>query len=405
MVLSNSKYNIIQINAAMTVVGFMLLHAVLGLFLGDTGRTVSYFYRGLQLILSLYVLVILIKDAKIGKIPNFLSIYIVIMTLYSLRMLYDKSFGPFVGAVPQESFTENILTTIVCTFFPAYTIIVSRKYLDFNLIAKLLFWGGLISLAGALIEALRYGIVLQEDRMEVGRAFGVLQIAQMSGVVIIAAVHLFLNETKLKLVYIAGAIFSFLIVMATGARGGVVGMVVALGVYFVISSKKNKGLFVFAILALVLFYVNLVPILKSMESIFPIFSTRMLETVVEKSTGGRDPLYEEAQRLIFENPILGYSYRLNSDITGYTCHNGILDIMLALGIPMGILFVIVYYIKGTIMSIKKMVNKELMFPAAIYIFSLVTSISGSSITNATYCFSVGLLGSTYYIKLKHNKRK
>ena len=395
MSLSKGNQRIVQINAVMTVLGFMLLHAVLGLFVGDTGRTVSYAYRGIQLVLSLYVIVILFKDARIGKMPSFLSVYLVLMALFSIRMLYDKSYGPFVGTVPQSAFTENILTTVVGTFLPAFSIIVSRKHLDFEFIAKLLFWGGLISLAGALVEALRFGIVIQEDRMEVGRAFGVLQIAQMSAIVIIAAFHLLINEKTLNVVYIIGAVFAFIIVMATGARGGVVGMVIALGAYFIVSSKKNKGLFLVVIVATFLFYVNLVPILRSMESVF---STRMLETVVDKSTGGRDPLFEEAKRLIFDNPILGYSYRLNADATGYTSHNGILDIMLALGIPIGILFVFEYYIKGLIMSLKRMVDKRYMFPAAIYIFSLVAAISGSSITNATFCFSIGMLGAACYTK-------
>ena len=398
MSLSKGNQRIVQINAVMTVLGFMLLHAVLGLFVGDTGRTVSYAYRGIQLVLSLYVIVILFKDARIGKMPSFLSVYLVLMALFSIRMLYDKSYGPFVGTVPQSAFTENILTTVVGTFLPAFSIIVSRKHLDFEFIAKLLFWGGLISLAGALVEALRFGIVIQEDRMEVGRAFGVLQIAQMSAIVIIAAFHLLINEKTLNVVYIIGAVFAFIIVMATGARGGVVGMVIALGAYFIVSSKKNKGLFLVVIVATFLFYVNLVPILRSMESVFPIFSTRMLETVVDKSTGGRDPLFEEAKRLIFDNPILGYSYRLNADATGYTSHNGILDIMLALGIPIGILFIFEYYIKGLIMSLKRMVDKRYMFPAAIYIFSLVAAISGSSITNATFCFSIGMLGAACYTK-------
>lgn len=398
MTLSKGNQRIVQINAVMTVLGFMLLHAVLGLFVGDTGRTVSYAYRVIQLILSLYVIVLLFKEARIGKMPSFLSIYVVLMVLFSIRMFYDKLYGPFVGAVPQSDFTENILTTVVGTFLPAFSIIASRKHLDFDYIAKLLFWGGLISLAGALVEALRFGIVIQEDRMEVGRAFGVLQIAQMSALVIISAVHLFINEKKLKIIYVLGAVFAFVIVMATGARGGVVGMVIAIGLYFIVSSKKNKGLFLVVIIATVLFYINLVPILKSMKSVFPIFSQRMLETVVDKSTGGRDPLFEEAKRLIFENPIIGFSYRLNADSTGYSCHNGILDIMLALGIPIGILFVFEYYIKGMIMSLKRMVDKRFMFPTAVYIFSLVAAISGSSITNTTFCFSIGMLGAACYAK-------
>lgn len=400
--ISRTNYIIIQLHAVMIIVGFMFLHSVLGFVMSETGRTVSFIFRGCQLLLSLYVIILCHKDLRIKWKQDLLAFLLLFMVLYSLRVFYDSYAGPFVAQIPSSVFFENILSIIVSTFISSYAMMVTRRYLDINIISKMVFWGGLVSLIGAVKQALNLGIVLQEDRLETGGAFGVLQIAQMCAFVALSGFHLLLNSQKkwLRLIYLGGIAVSFVVAMATGARGSVLGTISAVSIYLVVSSRKNILLLLLAILAIVLAYINLVPILNWMSDYFPIFSGRMLETVVDKSTGGRDPLYELSKQLIMENPIFGYSYRLNTDATGYTTHNGILDIMLALGIPMGLLFTFIFYIKGFIMIIKKMPDKQLVFASSMAVFSLVASLSGSSITSPAFCFSICLFGSAYYYKKK-----
>ena len=191
--------------------------------------------------------------------------------------------------------------------------------------------------------------------------------------------------------------------LASGSRGGVVGLVVALGVYFVFSSRRNVFLIFIAVLAVVLFIIYLVPILIWLADYFPVISERMLMTVLENDQSERDEIRRQAINVILKNPILGFSYRLYEFSTGYRTHNGILDVTLALGIPIGLLFVFFVYIKGALFAIKNMVHKQFFYPTVMMIFVLVSSLSSSSITDNGFNFAICLLCSACFYGRLHSK--
>ena len=142
--------------------------------------------------------------------------------------------------------------------------------------------------------------------------------------------------------------------------------------------------------------VYIVPILEWISQYFPVIGYRMLETIIENDQSGREVLREKAYELIYNNPVLGYSYRLSPTPTGYRCHNGVLDIFLAFGIPLGLLVLYIAYFKSIIMATRLMDKKEYFMPVVMTIWVLVASMSGSGITDATFCFTMCLLGTIYY---------
>lgn len=398
--MNNSKYKIVQLHAALTLVGYWLFQSVFVRIYGETTQLSSIVYEGLQVVLSIYVLIICKRDSVVfGKKEPILAFYSVLLILYSLRVVFDIFFGPFSGKVAPLTFLQDFLLIVCLTFLAAWALIASRKWLDVDLIAKLVFWMGIVAIVFIRSDLQSIGVEADytQQRIEVSGGLTSLAVVRLAVFVVIAAIHLLLNtpnHNKIKYVYLLGLIVGVWMSLASGSRGGVVGLVIALGLYFIFSSRRSPLLIILAILVVVVIVVNIVPILVWISDFFPVFSDRMLSTILENDQSTRDEIRKEAINCIYQNPIFGYSYRLYYYTSGYRTHNGILDVALALGIPMGILFVYFVYIKTTFIAIKNMVDKRLFYPTVMLLFVLVSSMSSSSITDSGFNFAVCLLCAT-----------
>lgn len=397
--ITQKKYNIIQLHAALTLLGYWCIHSLVTLAIGNSTRFVSIGYDAFQFVLSAYVVIVCFRDIPVGFKKSYLSIFSILMALYSFRMVLDMIGGPFQGLLPQRVFMNDIMQTVLHTFTGAWAMIASRKYLDIDRLAKLTFYFGLVTILAAIasLRSGNIGISYDEERLSYGGGLGTLALVKIGAIEVIAAFHLFLNSEKRRYFYLLGVVLGFWLSLASGSRGGVAGLVIAFLFYWILASRKNILLAVIAILGAILFIVNIEPILIWLEDYFPIISRRMLNTIQEHDEGNREILRQAAMERIWENPFFGYSYRLRADLTGYGPHNGILDYMLALGIPLGLLFVIVVYVRGVVMAARMVIDRRLFFPSVLAVFALTASMSGNA-TDSVFCFSVVLLGSAYYYR-------
>lgn len=409
--LSKKQYNIIQFHAAITLFGYWFVQAICQLALGSAPQTVSIAYDGFQLLLSLYVIKIC-PSGLLGeeKSTFFFKSFSIIMFLYSFRIIWDIMLGPFLGIVSQREMWMNFLMTVLHTFTGVWALIASRKYLNNNTIINWIFH---LCLATTLFIIISMQIrgeadVYKEDRIDGMGGLHSLSMAKIGMIGVIASIHRLINNgiqvLRIRRINIIMCVFSIILstwlLLASGARGSVVGVVVSLAVYWLLSSRKNIVLAMSAIVSVVLFIINIVPILEWLFNYFPVVSNRMLLSILENDQSNRDILRERAYELIIDNPIIGYSYRLNADSTGYTTHNGILDIALALGIPVCIWFVYVCYIKSCSIIISLSKNKCYFFSTCLLVSNLVSAMSGSAIDNNCFGFSIIFAGSMYYCQSK-----
>lgn len=399
--MNKTNYLIIQLHAVMLLVGYYFMHSVVGVVLGGSTRFISIVYDGIQLVLSLYVVFLCHRNIRIERGKSVLSFLLLLMFLYSLRIVYDMAAGPFVGRIPQSWFRNDFLMIVVSTFTAVWAVIVGRKWIDLDIITQLVFWLGLITILCIVYSMRINGLVnsYQDDRLDGGQGLGTLALCKIGAIEAIASLHLILNIKKHKasfLFALLGLVLGVWLMLASGSRGGVAGFVIALGVYFLFSSRRNVILSVVAIIIVTLIVVNIVPILLWVSDYFPIFGQRMLNAVLENDQSSRQELRKAAINLILENPLFGYSYRLNPIETGFLPHNGILDVFLALGIPVGFLFVFFIYIKGMVMSLKMMTNTVFFFPSVFAVFVLVSSMSSSSLANREFDFAITVLAIAYY---------
>jgi len=398
MVKRGILYKLVNVFAVLTIVGFWGMHSILFTFFGGGTTLASVTYRGIQLVLSIIIVVWCFNDIKHSLRIGYYFLLLTIMILYTLRMIFDKYWGPFVSALPPGVFTNDILYIAVSIFTGAYGMIAGYKYLDVKFISKLVFYLGLLSVTLLLLSLYQKGnlMAFEDDRLDLGGGLGTLALVKLGAVTFLAGFHMFFNRLGNRVIILLGMAMSTFLMLASGSRGGLVALVITMMIFVIVHNRKNLFLTISGAIILLIIIINLVPILMWLSGYFPVIGERLLLTVVDGDEGNRDILRDRVYALILNNPIFGYSYRMNTDITGYTTHNGILDVTLALGIPMGVIYVIVFYFKLGIKAISKLQNLEMLLPASMVVFTIVASFSGASITDNIYIFSVCLFVSCLY---------
>ena len=394
--MSKIAYNYIQIFAVVVLMGYWATNAVATLLFGDTSSSVSIIYRGILLLLSLITIYICRRDLSRLSDNRFLMFYGIVLILYSIRMYIDVAIGPFVGIIPTDYFVKDVFYIMGSVFITSFALISCRNHLDMDKICQLIYWLGLviILIIPYITELDVENMQDSEERMEAGRGMGSLTLVKIGVIEIIVSIHLILNQ-KFKYLYIPGLLFAIWTTLAAGSRGGLIALIVALFYYLIVNSRKNifKLLLVGVCMCAVIVYI--VPILEWISQYFPVIGYRMLETIIENDQSGREILREKAYELISQNPILGYSYRLNPSETGYTCHNGILDLLIAFGIPLGLLATYFVYFRSMVLATRLMDRRECFFSSVAVLWVVIASISGSGITDSTFCFAICLLGAMY----------
>lgn len=403
---SKFKYFYIQFHAAVFLLGYLLMHSMLSAMTGGASHEASIVYNGFILLSSFYVIALCKKDIIIEGRKSLLMSLSIVMILYALRIFFDIYAGPFSRIVPQRDMWDDFLRTVGGTFFPTWAIICSRKYIDIEKISELSFWFGLATCLFTFYILRTHGIgSYEEERVDIGGGLHTLSLVKLGAIEIMAALHVILNKQKKVLCLFGyfGLLLGVFIALASGSRGGVVGVVIAIFVYIIMQNQKRLFFMLLGAIVVALFVINIVPILTWLSDYFPVFSNRMLETIVDSDTSNRDILWEKTINLISDNSILGYGYRLNADATGYGPHNGLLEVALCLGIPISVIFLCYVYIKGLIYAARMMVDRRFVFISLMCISAIVSSLSGSSLSNNIFNFSLALVGIAYYYHFCRNR--
>lgn len=312
-------------------------------------------------------------------------------------MIYDAAFGPFADILPISAFITNFLYTVVGAFFTTFAIITCRNNLNLDTICKLVYLIGLaiILLVPYIVDLESLSMEDSTERMDAGRGLSTLALAKVGAIEVIVALHLLLNN-RLKILYLPGLILGIWLCLSSGSRGGAVALIIALGLYCIIRYRHNILLSLIIISSIILVALNLESILEWLSEYFPVFSNRMLDTVIDNDQSGREELRELAYQRIMDNPIMGYSYRLNPTETGYYCHNGLLDILLTFGIPFGLFCIYITHIKPLIMTYKLIDYKKLFFVSVMTLWVIIHSLSGIGFTDITFSFAVCMMAAYYY---------
>ena len=394
--MNQKKIFVIQLHAVASLLGYWFIHSMAILALGSSSTIISIVYDAIQMFLAIYVLNICRRDIVVESECTQLKFFSLLLVLYTLRMFYDMAFGPFVGQVSTSSFLFDIILTVGSKFLSVWAIIASRKYIDIDKIVRLVFGIGFATVVAVLLknDAIGGSGTYEDERMTGGQGLTSQHLARLGAIVVMASLHLLLNKEKrrtMKAIYIAGLIISGFLAFASGSRGAVAALIIAMGVYYIFSTRRNPLVVAIALVLVVLVVINIVPILIWISDYFPVFGRRMLLTILEDDQSGRQEIRNQAWEVTINHPFIGYSYRLYGYSSGFRAHNGILEVSIALGIPITLLYVYFVYIKGMLIAVKNMTNRQLLFPTTMGVFALVASMAASSISNAVFDFAFCIL--------------
>ena len=392
-----SRYYIIQWQAILIVVGFA---AYTTLFYGDVSKGnssgLSLIYRAFHMLLTLYVLLVCKKGYHFGKNRVELKMYIFFMVCYSLRMLLDVFL--FIDNVPSQYLYFELVFTIGAVFLPITAVIISRKELDSDYIAKSIFWLSLLTIILGIRGIMTHGVDVTEGRVELNSAQGSLSLVISGCILSLSSFYVYYNSIGLlfKFSAVLGFILGLVAALISGSRGGIVAYVVSMSCYLVLRAEKFKIWLILVGCALLWCILNIVKVLESLSNYFPVFAERMLYAIETGDESGRDKLREDAINMILDYPILGYSYRINDDLSGAHAHNGILQVAVALGLPLCVVFFYFYYFRTLRISFKIVKSKSLAWWGIMAIYVIVTSLFGSALDLAYFGFFVMMVWIVYY---------
>lgn len=334
---SNEFYSFIaRLYVFLSLLGYQLATSLLLPLSSDVeaiSTSVTYPYRAVVFVLALFLIIALPVDKEEQDRSKMTVLYVVFMFVYILRILVDI----YVRQIYVEpSWRSSVLGYMFVSVIPAiFAMPRCVHYIDFQKLNQWLFWGGVVLLATLIINQNTLIQIEYEERIrgEGNIAMGSLNLGYSCVVVSLIALSVLADENRNKSVFQRLFVWlvllvSFVVMLRAASRGPLVTFG-AIVFFFIFASIKNKTLGVFlSIFAILIIWVNLTAILDFLGNISPLMEERMLETVVEGSSSGRDELYTQALDLFYQNPFIGKQFVLNN---GFYSHNSILDVMIGLG--------------------------------------------------------------------------
>lgn len=356
----------------------------------DYSRYVTIPYRVAVLILSIFLLVCNPKDVVPFKFRGDTALLAFFWLMYAIRIPFDI-LTRNVYELPKVF--EFVFAICIPIFF---TTVKTIPYLDIKVLSRWMFYVVIIYLGACLLNN---DALITFEESEHSRIQGNVSSNSISFghsclscmIVLFFSIRNSNHRFFFKLlVYLLIALSLFFLLKA-GSRGPLIAFIVILE-FVIVSNRKYRFLSIVVssfILFVLLFYYEY--ILQLVALISPTTSSRMLATITDSDSSGRDLLYSNAIELFLNNPFIGSKY-----ITDYNIysHNFVLDAFMGLGIIGGGV-VLVLIIKAVIASYR------LIYVNSVYAFMGLMCIQQIMLNMFSGCFYMNptlslLLVVTYY---------
>lgn len=328
------------------VIGYQLATSIFLPLTSDVeniSRSVTIPYRAFSLLIMLVVIMINIKRT-IRPFPIPLIVLILYWFFLIVRMTSDIY-------ITREVYVKDISQHWLYVFGICLPVLFAtlKSYNYINL-QKSLYWIW-ISLSFVLLSSLFANQLLFAeteliDRQNANVAINTISYGHLGVMGIYLSLFLLMKENSkflFKVLLVFMIVIALYSVLRAGSRGPFVGLIIVL-LFWVFAKGKNFFLGVFIILFLfALLIVFMEGILNMIGEVAPLMENRLRYTL-EGDNGGRDGLYEMALNAFYQKPILGKQFAIPDPGGSPTyAHNIILDSIMALGIPGGIMMLYILY--------------------------------------------------------------
>lgn len=289
------------------------------------------------------------KDISIFSIPQMKYIFAL--------FLIGLASTPF-GSWPAESLNFMLFTFSYALLFLFFIVKITATYADLNKIVGSMFFMLILLGVGALLSG--------KERVATGSSYDPNDLAFIM-LIFLPLFYFKIRNTRglFRLLLVAGMIVLVVVIMATGSRGGFIGLI---AVFIGIFIKERISLTGIILSGMILFlsFMFFAPSGYS-ERISSIFKPDYNRT----AAGGRIEIWKRGLELTFHNPILGvgpstfglsqgnYTSKKTGTVGVWmTAHNSFIQIATEFGIPGFVLFVMILY-----SSIRSLRNSLRILPA------------------------------------------
>lgn len=366
-----------NINLINIFVGFGLVTSI---FLSNSSdlltTQITVPFRALSLVLS--IMTILINLNRFIK-PSISSIFLLLFYfLYILKMAFTVFFYPEVFNVGTDLFMY-FFSSICFVFIPSISVVISLKFITFD---QVLIYSFFLTLITLLLFILKMDNVFSgaiTDRLNGNIAIGTITLGNIGVTLFCLAIHVFSINRLFRTLSVFAIVLSIFTVIISGSRGPILALFICIITAILFINIKKRFSFIFPLFILGLFVI-LSPYIITLIGLFSSASAgRILLTLIDGDSGGRDGYFPVAINQFLKSPVLGGSFVLDDGVgKGDYPHNFFLEGLMTFGIFGGVILLIFSYL-GFNISLKLLNtnNKNKWMAFLFFQFFLYSCFSGA----------------------------
>jgi O-antigen ligase len=365
-------------NLVLMIAGYSFFTTLLFPIIGNvevSSRLITLPYRSIILGVSLLLILYTIKQKKFY--PLEVKLVILFFIFHFIRFFFDLELRDDFFNTDAKILYYTFL--IFVSFIPFYATISSLKHIDFTKVALY----SLILLSITMLLSIVLDSGEQEfDRLSGNVGLNPISYGQVGAFGIVLSFYFLWNKQKKSIFFNIFLILSIILGFVTLGRAASRGPLLALVLcwLFYIFSKQKKPLISIVILVVIFLLIYILQdfLISAVGAISPTLETRILASLQDGDSSGRDELYQQGWQQFIDNPVLGSYFVLEPESgKGINSHNIIIDALMSFGLFGGLL-IIYLIIKSLFFASKLVKNRQLIWVAQFLVIIIIGSMVSSS---------------------------
>lgn len=371
------KYiNLPELNFVLTFAGFALFTT----FIQNSAASVVY--RAFALVVALLCIFDNKRRVHIKRVRgNMMMVFMALYILLVLGCVWDLYLGHYYGTYFTSSRRMAVSFVLGVTFVPVLAFYLNIERIRWENVLTALFWVLVFVLGLGQLRGVTDDL---SGRGSLNSHMTTLGLAEMGVYLTLVSATLTGYSTKaqeskwFKYVFIFGILLGLAAIARAASRGPFVAVMVALLYFLFVGKTTTKFYAILAVCGLLLVGFSADALL---ERYAPVLYGRMVYTIDERDTGGRDILFDEALKTIKDNPVTGGASIELSENAISSCHNLYLDTAVETGVLGGMTFIMISIILLVWSLLFAHVRTlPLVFFSSLFIFNLIRGMSGLSLS-------------------------
>ncbi len=398
------NFNCYDLNFIFIIAGFPFLTSLYA------NPSASLGYRAIGLLIALYCLIKPKNRPKLQLLGDYPKVYLIIVSLYWVRCLYELTFGTYQGMVIYGK-TQGYLFYFGIVLFPILSFLKGFKTLHLRTCLLGIFFcigfSLILGLGTLAMQAAEYG---EDTRFQLNASQGSLAFGDNGAYMVMVSISLlfksryyFPKRNKIwRIIFISGAILGFASTMKAGSRGPMLSLLCALIYLVYIAKVKYKVWAIGGIVAIFIFSASTISFLKDFA---PALYQRSMMSIENNDSSGRDLLFATALEEVNSHPLFGTNPMIVNNSGNYSYHNVYLNYLMGCGYLAFSAFVIfMFLLLYRVLKIKPYrANPFQLFIFTFFIFYCMRGMTGGNMFNQCN-YNVAILGASSIVSFFYNKK-